>query len=99
MTDVSRLERLEEAVHHFDETERQVAVHGRHNLLHIATQELYRRLQTQYFDLTFAKQNAWYRKKSAHLPLYSFDFELKFYAPVDTKQVILETFFPANLLA
>jgi len=25
--------------------------------------------------------------------------ELRFYVPLDTKQVILETFFPANLLA
>jgi len=27
------------------------------------------------------------------------DFELRFYVPLDTKQVISETLFPANLLA
>ena len=51
----------------------------------------------QHSDLTFEKQNTGQRKKLAHLPLYCFDFELKFYVPLDTKQVILETFFPANL--
>jgi len=30
---------------------------------------------------------------------WSFDFELGFYIPLDTKQVISETFFLANILA
>ena len=37
MTDVSGLERLKEALNHFNETEGQVAVHRRHDFLHVAT--------------------------------------------------------------
>ena len=29
---------------------------------------------------------------------FDFDFQLRFYTSLDPKQVILETFFPANLL-
>jgi len=30
---------------------------------------------------------------------FNFDYQLRFYVPLDTKQVTSETFFPATLLA